>query len=381
MKAAIVALGLYRSSGGPSRSVRAFADALRADVISWVDPAEAAQEELIWDRSTVVTGSRLPLLRQLLVPQPGGLAAAESVVRASDVISCHSFWRWHAVWLERTASRHRVPYWFVPHGGLDPYVFEHGRLFKNVFLSCFGRRFLDHAAAVVCATKREHDKLESLMPGKRAAVIPWPLAPSDFRTSDPTARRAVRRRLDIPDESVVFLLFGRLDPMKRPLETIAMFAAAARADSHMLVVGPESGVSREQCERTARAHGVGGRVHVVGGSYGPDRTAYLDAADVYVSLSRRENFNYTATEAMASGLPVILSPGNDLGPDIAHVGCGWVLEAGDEPEAAIAEASATAHADLAAMGGRGRAWAEAHLRADQFASRVRTLAAEITASR
>ena len=68
MKATIVTLGLYPSSGGPSKSIRAFQRALAADVVSWVDPRQFEREQIIWDRSTVVRGSRLPVLRQLLVP-------------------------------------------------------------------------------------------------------------------------------------------------------------------------------------------------------------------------------------------------------------------------------------------------------------------------
>jgi len=385
MKASLLALGLYPSSGGPSKSVAAFQRALAADVVSWVDPVVAAREPQIWDESRcrvhVVEGSRAPILRQLCYPQPHGLADAERIIAASDLVSCHSFWRWHNIWLEKVAARSGVPYWFVPHGALDPYVFETGRLAKQAFLSLGGRRFLERAAAVVCATQREYDKLAPLMPKAQPFILPWPLDDADFRACIDDSREAIRRRLGIPPDAVVMLSFGRLHAMKRPLETIAAFAEGAPATAHLLVVGNESGVSRQACEEAAKAHHVAGRVHVTGPAYGAERTGYLDAADVYVSLSHRENFNFTAVEALASGLPVVLSPGNDLGPELRAAECGWLLESVNEAGAAMAQAGSLGRDRLVAMGARGRAWAEANLRFDVFAARLRAFAETIAAGR
>lgn len=381
MKASILALGLYRSSGGPAKSVAAFQRALKADVISWVDPRAAAGEPQIWDRVDcrchVVEGSRLPMLRQICYPQQAGLADAERIVAGSDLVSCHSFWRWHNVWLQQTAARHRVPFWFVPHGALDPYVLESDGLTKQAFLSLGGRRFLAAARAVVCATQREFEKLAHLMPQARPVILPWPLDDADFRQQDAANRKTVRKRLAIPTDALVMLFFGRLHPMKRPLETIAAFAKGAPPTAHLLVAGNESGVCVADCRAAAEKHRVADRVHVMGPAYGADRAAYFDAADIYVSLSHRENFNFTAAEALASGVAVMLSPGNDLGPELRSAQCGWLLESADDAAAAMSAVGRLPSAEIEATGRRGRAWAEANLRYDVFAARLLQAAAAV----
>jgi len=383
MKASLLALGLYRSTGGPSKSVVAFQRALAADVVSWVDPVAAACEPQIWDeagcRVHVVHSSTFPVLRQVCYPRSRGLVDAEQIIATSDLVSCHSFWRWHNIWLEKVAKRHGVPYWFVPHGALDPYVFDNDRLIKQAFLSLGGRRFLDGAAAVVCATQREYEKLARWVPAAKPAILPWPLADADFRMSDAASRATVRRRHGIPADVLVLLYFGRLHAMKRPLETIGAFAEGAPPTAHLLVVGNEAGVSQQECEAAAKSHGVSDRVHVTGPAYGQERAGYLDAADVYVSLSHRENFNFTAAEALAAGLPVILSPGNDLGPELRRVQCGWLLQSMNEAASAIEQAGSLSAEDMIAMGTRGRAWAEANLRYDVFACRVRAFAEMLVA--
>jgi glycosyltransferase involved in cell wall biosynthesis len=277
------------------------------------------------------------------------------------------------------AAQHRVPYWFVPHGALDPYVMESDALVKRVFLSLGGKRFLAGARAVVCATQREYEKLAPLMPQARPVILPWPLDEADFRMQNAAQRAAVRNRLRIPADSLVLLSFGRLHPMKRPLETIAAFAAGAPATAHLLLVGNEFGVTVADCQAMARKHGVAERVHVTGPAYGADKAGYLDAANVYVSLSHRENFNFTAAEALATGLPVILSPGNDLGPELEAADCGWLLTEDDAAANVMAAVGGLSPEQISTKGRRGQAWAEANLRRGVFATRLRNAAASVIA--
>ncbi len=372
----LLTLGLYPSSGGPVKSIRAFAQALDARVISWVDPVERAGEPLIWDETLEVTGHRVPLLKQLQVPT-AGTAEAEAVIAQARLVSVHSFWRWHIPWVHQVCRRHGVPYWYVPHGSLDPYVMQ-GRdaLVKRAFLAGAGRAFLRDAATVVYSTARERDKALSLVGHDKAEVVHWSLDPDDFVPRDQTVRSATRLSLGIPDDAVTFLYLGRLSQMKRPLETIEAFAKAKAPKAHMLVVGNDFGVTSEDCRMAAAQAGAAGRVHVIGPAYGSDKAALLAAADVYISLSYRENFNFTAAEALAAGLNLILSPGNDMGPDLSELPGVTLLadNAIGSATLAIAESAAKEPASLAEDGAEGARWAAKHLAPDVFAARLRAAA-------
>jgi glycosyltransferase involved in cell wall biosynthesis len=102
------------------------------------------------------------------------------------------------------------------------------------------------------------------------------------------------------------------------------------------------------------------------------------AADAFISLSHRENFGYTVAEALSSGIPVILSPGNNLSYDIRHLNCGWLL-ADDNPVTAIKavnEFAVTPGEQLVEMGRRGQQWAQAELSPEMFKSQLHVLALE-----
>ena len=166
--------------------------------------------------------------------------------------------------------------------------------------------------------------------------------------------------------------------MKQPLETIDAVAEGGDETTHLIVMGNEFGVSRAACERRAADRGLADRVHVVGPKYGNERLPYLDACDVYISLSHRENFNFTAMECLASGIPVILSAGNDIAGDIAGVGCGWMMPVGGRAADAIETARTAPRESLPVMGAAGRDWARRHLTATRFREQVRDLAQRCT---
>jgi glycosyltransferase involved in cell wall biosynthesis len=382
-KGTVLALGVYRSSGGVSKSIHAFQRALNARVISWVDRKHVAESPLIWAKSTIVQGSRFPVLKGILYPSRESLGEAEKVVRCSRFVSCHSFWRWHNLWLLKVARKAGVPYWFVPHGGLDPYVLETDRLAKRAFLALGGTRFIRSASCVIFSTRREWEKAARLCKPRRAEVVYWPLCDSDLNAvRDTTAGQHLRDRLGIGYEARCLLYFGRLHSMKRPLETIDAVAAAGRESLHLIIVGNEYGVSFEDCRQRAAKQGVGHRVHVVGPVYGKETHAYFSASDAFVSLSHRENFNLAAAESMAAGLPVLLSRGNDLGGELTGTDCGWILS--DDGIAAVSAMKDFADCSqivLEDKGNNARQWTQKELKFEAFQQHLYSLIETIVSAR
>lgn len=377
MKTTVLTIGCYASTGGPSKSVRAFQRALDARIIAWLDPKELAVEPLVFQPDAIVPCVPWPGLRKVLYPVAHALPEAEEIVATSDLVSCHLFWRWHCPWLYQVASRHRIPYWMVPHGGLDPYVFQTNGPTKRLFAKTVARSFLLNAPAVVCSTQREYQKARMHLPQAEAFILPWPLEDADFRTRSEESRALVRGRLGISDQSLCLLFLGRLHPMKRPLETIAALARSGVTNAHLIIVGNEYGITVDDCKRQAQQDGVADRVHVVGPAFGESKQGYFDAADVFISLSHRENFNFAAAESLGCGVPVILSPGNDLAADLLPVGCGWMLPNIENAGEAIAAAAAVPQAERKQRGQRGRDWAENTLRFSAFQTSLRAYAARL----
>jgi UDP-glucose:(heptosyl)LPS alpha-1,3-glucosyltransferase len=116
-------------------------------------------------------------------------------------------------------------------------------------------------------------------------------------------RAAVRGRLGIPEDAMLHLFVGSGFERKGVFRLLRAFARGADARAHLVVVGKDKAESRAAAD--ARALGIAGRVHLVGGQkeVGP----WYGAADSFVLPTLYDPFPNAALEAMAAGLPVITS--------------------------------------------------------------------------
>jgi glycosyltransferase involved in cell wall biosynthesis len=370
-----VGLDLVPLRGGTPRAVFDIQQALGGSIVSFTDPA------IPWD-TPGATVTHAPwaggwLGRQYAYVTRRDLGPAEAALAAADVVLVHGLYRYHFDWAARRCRNLGKPLVIVPHGGLDPYVFTYRALQKKLWLA-WQRSAFAQASLVLFVTARERDKALQLVTPRATAVAALPLELGE--DAEPARRRdAARRRRGYAPADRVLLLLGRLDPVKRPLETIRAFARAhPRAPAlQLLVVGPDERVTRAQCEALARALKAS-RVRVEPAAYGSDKQDVLACADVLVNFSGKENFGYATCEALAAGVPALLSAGNDLGPALAAAGCAWHLQGDDEQalaDAMIAVAAAP-ETRLRAMGECGRRWARETLPLERFRTRLAGLLAD-----
>ncbi len=368
--------------GGLHRSVQDFSRALSASILSFDD----GHGERISDDDGVPvrrigcgTGW---LARDCRVMSAATARQADAAVSDADLLVVHSLFRGHATWAQAWARQRGRRYWAVPHGCLDPWGLSHRGLLKRLWLEMGGRSYLAHADRIVVSSQRSLDKSLAWIPDGRSAdrtvVVHWPV---DLpRMGDQAAARAAfRRQHGIPEASRLLLFVGRLHAVKRPVEAVRAFceatSSAAQEHCHLAVIGMDGDLTQADI-RAAIPAGCQGRVHVIGPLTGADLAAAHLAGDGFISLSFQENFGYAAAEAMAYGLPVILSPGHDLAHEMpardGRFASGWLL--GDDAQAtavaAIRAWAGASDAALAAAGATGRSWVAETLSFERFRERL-----------
>jgi len=145
------------------------------------------------------------------------------------------------------------------------------------------------------------------------------------------ARQEIRRQLHIPDGALVAGSVGRLVPVKAfhlAIEALAQLDSlhGAHVPTHLLLVG--DGPERGRLLEKARSLGLERRVHLVG--YRPDVGKWLAGMDVYINTSLSEGMSQSIIEAMAFGLPLVVT---DVGDSAAAANgracCALVVPPGD----------------------------------------------------
>lgn len=372
------------SLGGLYRSINDFARGLEAPILSLDDGRQPRAELSAKDGAVRIPCGTGWFTRDCHAMPRRAADEAAAILATARLLVVHSLFRAHAPWAARWAREHGRRYWAVPHGCLDPWSLDHRRLAKDTWLTIHGRAFLAGAERVVFSTVRAAKKAEPWVPGDAAAVVHWPVDLPGLEDQD-EQRRRFRQAIGIPEDVPLLLSIGRLHPVKRPVETLHRFCTADTLNAQLAMVCIDDAITKADLVRRIPATHRD-RVHTVGPLGPAELAAAYFASDGFVSLSFQENFGYAAAEAMAYGLPVILSTGHDLASDMPHdsagqLGCGWLLP-DDTPQAAsqaitewaaLAAGGNASQSRLKAIGKAGRAWAGEALSFQRFQAALEQL--------
>lgn len=116
-------------------------------------------------------------------------------------------------------------------------------------------------------------------------------------------RVEVRTRLGIPENAIIALSVGRLDPTKGHSYTIEALPQMVKQfpNLHWVLLG--EGANRIELETRIRDLGVEHHAHLIG--FDREPLPYYAAADIYLRTTTMESENISSLQAIAMGLPTV----------------------------------------------------------------------------
>jgi glycosyltransferase involved in cell wall biosynthesis len=245
-----------------------------------------------------------------------------------DGVVIHGLWQYHSYGSYRVV-RERLPYVVFPHGMLDPYfkrAFPLKHLKKQMYWLAREYRVLRDARAVCFTTPIERDSAAGTMWPQR-----WNPAVVSFGTTQPVGDPARQREIFLSRYSALrqrrfFLFLSRIHSKKGCDLLLEAFARVTEThpDLDLVMAGPDEGELQPQLEAQAGRLGISARVHWTGMLEGDLKWGAFHAADAFVLPSHQENFGVAVVEALACGLPVLISDKVNIWPDIVHDEAGIV---------------------------------------------------------
>lgn len=118
---------------------------------------------------------------------------------------------------------------------------------------------------------------------------------------DPDVRRQIRRQLGWGDEVIGCLMVAR-NPLRKGLQSLADALPLLDSNIRLLVVGAEQNVKQRLVKLSPE---IAQRLVLIGPT--TDVSPYYLAADVFVHPTLNDSFGMSPLEAMAHGLPVVMS--------------------------------------------------------------------------
>lgn len=286
----------------------------------------------------VVRVPNLFIRSTLNVSTPRGLGAkARQLLAEADVIHIHEFRTVENLIATPRAQRLGKPVVLSPHGTL---TLETGRgTVKAAWDRLFSAGVARRVRVVVALTARERDESRAVwaslgVNSSEFVVVPNGVDPALLHR--PGDGAAFRQRFHL-GEGPLCLFLGRLHPRKGAHLLAQAFAGVGGPDARLVIAGPDEGA------RALIHPHVSDRVTLTG-YLGPEaRLDALAAADLFALPATGEGLSLALLEALASGLPVVVTPGAGI-PEIVASGAG--LEVPPDVDA-LADALRTLLADPA----------------------------------
>ena len=254
----------------------------------------------------------------------------DDAVAGFDVVHIHTPWHYPALAASRVARKHGVPYVVSPRGGLNGPALRYRRLRKWVYRKLVLDRVLQSADTLHAVTQAEQTQIVRLGYEKPVFVSPNGISLdqvddfSSVRTSEflATYPRLAGKR--------VILFLGRIHSQKGLDRLARAFARITPEfdDAALLVAGPDEDGTRRRVEEALRTAGVLDRVTFTGLLAGNDKLAAFSCADLFVLPSYSEGFSNAVIEALAAGLPVVISEQCNF-PEVAEAEAGFVVPTED----------------------------------------------------
>jgi glycosyltransferase involved in cell wall biosynthesis len=137
----------------------------------------------------------------------------------------------------------------------------------------------------------------------------------------------------------VFLYLARLEPQKGCDTLVLAFArvAAAHPNVHLLMAGPDTIGWKRELMALAMSSGATERITWYGPVFGDAKWELFRKADAYILPSNFENFGISIVEALASGLPVLISDKAMIWREVQAAGAGFISSNTIDGTAAILE--------------------------------------------
>ena len=246
-----------------------------------------------------------------------------------DAIIVNGIWQFHSFGAWSVLHNSNTPYVLFTHGMLDPwfkkqYPLKH--LKKWMYWPWAEYRVLRDAQAVLftCEEERVLARSSFWLYRCKEAVVSYGTTPSqtdpqqdlqEFYGLYPTLKR----------KKLVFFM-GRIHPKKGCDLLIEAFAMVfgQHPNWHLVIAGPDQVGWQKKLQRRAEHLGVASRITWMGMVSGALKWGALRAAEVFVLPSHQENFGIVVAEALAAGVPTLLSSKVNIWREVQADGAGMV---------------------------------------------------------
>jgi glycosyltransferase involved in cell wall biosynthesis len=255
----------------------------------------------------------------------------------------------------RTCKEHSKPYILTPHGVYSRYALIQKSYKKIIYLYLFGDRCIANAKAIRFTAEGERIKALEALPILKK--IPNFIVPNGIDFTKIKKEKNIRSYLNIPEDKFVILLLGRVH-RKKGIHFILEALKKLNSDKYVaLIVG-----NREDKKYVRYLEKLSAKIKtnvIWHDSVTRDEVwDFYYASNLLMLPSYGENFGMVLVEAMACGVPVLISKNVDIWETIQSRKAGFVVPQDKDAIAEVLESVLKNSADFKLMSENAKILAE-----------------------
>jgi glycosyltransferase involved in cell wall biosynthesis len=248
------------------------------------------------------------------------------LVRSADFVMVHSLYSFPVLAGYMLARMYGKPYGIYPHGVLAPFQRQVSAQKKALYNKLFVNRILEHASVIFFSAEGEREETRALGLRAPSVIVPDGFDASEFAVLPERGR--FRARYFGGHTAPLVLFLARLNA-KKGLDLLIEAMAEVireRPDARLAIVGPaDPAPFKKQVQQWVKGAGIEAETVLTGNADAQMRLEAFADSDLYVLPSYAENFGFSVFEAMACGVPVVVSETLNFAGEFAASGAGVAL--------------------------------------------------------
>ncbi|ANV87367.1 glycosyltransferase [Picosynechococcus sp. PCC 7117] len=252
-----------------------------------------------------------------------------------DLVHVHALFSLPCTLTMALAQFRDIPYVVSLHGLLCQWSLQQSALKKQIYLHLIERWNLNGSSGLHLNSYLEQSEISKLGLAAPSFILPHGL---QISSKYPDAHQKLRYWLNLPSDEPIILFLSRLHPKKGIEILIQALAQLVDQRFTFLIAGSGDPNYENEIYTCLQQSGIGDRTRMLGFIEGEKKDLLLQGADLFALTSYSENFGIAVLEALAAGLPCVVTPGVALSEVIKQQDLGMVPEMN---EAAIANAIRT----------------------------------------
>lgn len=330
MKVLHIAASLSSKWGGPTRVIIGLTEALsKKGVKVSIFAPMAKNEKRFLDKPK---GVNIRLFRKSFPSKfwtsysPSLANTLREVVFGYDLLHIHEIWHHPHFAAYRAAKSAKKHFMVTIHGELEPWCLHHKAFKKKIYSALIQERILEEASALHAINEEEVKHISTFVHNENVVLVPNAVNAQEYENLPPG--EWIEDRYPKLRDKRVILFLGRIHPQKG-LDILARafnVVLKEHNDTQLVIVGPDNDNYKREIIKILSSQNTIHRTTFTGTLMGDMKLAALGRANIFVLPSYSEGFSISTLEAMACGLPVVITKGCNF-PEVEKTGAGWVCDA------------------------------------------------------